>query len=131
MAAEAKKKKKCFECGVKQPLQDMRSLKITEEVRRSQPLLILRNFVGMLLGKKPTNTKKRSWLFGHYQPLETRTATRWFCFNCFIKQLTPKEYALFRNAYHDDAVLEEGQEGAAEMVARLDAVFEGQEEVGC
>lgn len=120
--------RKCHECGVKQPREDMRSLEVKDEVRRSRPLLVLRNFVRMLLGHKPEDTNRRSWLFGHYQRVETRTVTRWYCFACFIKQLTPQEFNLFRNAYHDDAVLEEGSERAAELLARLDGLFSGHQE---
>ena len=123
-----KKKKKCRECGAKCRQTDMHLLTIEKQTRPWLPWLFLRNLVAQLLGYKPKNTKMKSWLFGHYQRVKTKKVMCWFCFNCYIKLLTPTEYQLFRNAYYADAVLEDGQERAAELVARLDAAFAHHEE---
>ncbi len=131
LAAKTKiKKKKCSECRSKCPLPDLHLLKVEIQTRPLLPWLVLRNFVGLLLGYVPENRTKKSWLFGNYQRTETKKVSRWFCFDCYIKLLTPKEFELFRNAYYEDAVVEDGQERAAELVSRLDAVFAGHAEAG-
>jgi hypothetical protein len=131
LAAKTKTKtKECSECRIKCPLPDLHLLKVEIEIRPWLPWLVLRNFAGLLLGYKPKNMNKKSWLFGNYQRTETKKVTRRFCFDCYIKLLTPKEYELFRNAYYEDAVIEDGQERATELVARLDAVFAGHAEAG-
>ena len=129
LAAKTKRKtKKCYECRSKCPLQDLHLLKIEVEIRPWIPWLVVRNLAGLLLGYKPENMTKKSWLFGNYQRTEKKKVTRWFCFDCYIKLLTPKEFELFRNAYYEDAVVENGQERADELIARLDAVFAGHAE---
>ena len=129
MAVKKKtKKKKCYECKSKLPLSDLHLLKVEIQTRPWLPWLVLRNFAGMLLGHMPENMTKKSWLFGHYQRTERKKVTRWFCFDCYIKLLTPKEYELFRDAYYEDAVVEDGREKATQLVARLDAVFAGHTE---
>ena len=123
-------KRKCHVCSIRCPRSDMHLLTVEIQTRPWLPRLILRNFAGLLLGYKPQNTTKKSWLFGNYQRLETKKAIRWYCFSCYVKLLTPKEYELFRNAYYDDALIEGDQEKAAELVAKLDAVFAGHVEAG-
>jgi hypothetical protein len=108
----------------------MHLLTIKKQTRPWLPLLFLRNFVDLLFGYKPANTTKKSWLFGHYKRLKTQKIKCWFCFNCHLKLLTPKEYEQLRNAYYAEATLEDGQEKAAELVGRLDAALAGHEEAG-
>jgi len=121
--------KKCRECGTRLPTEDLHRIQVLKRFRLPLPLLILRNFVGWIMGYKPIHVTKRAWLFGHeYKKLETRKVMRWVCFGCYIRLLTPREYESFRSAYYDDLVMEDGQEKASAMVAHMDAVFAARED---
>ena len=101
----------------------MHRIEMQEEVTHSHIALTLRNAGAMVLGKKPKGTGRRSWLFAHYQRTQLRNVMRWHCFNCYICQLTPHEYQLFRNAHHDELASEQGALQAKTAVARLDALY--------
>ena len=106
----------------------MYRIEIQEQVRRSHIALMLRNAVAMLLGQRPKGTGRRSWLFAHYQRTQSRNVMRWHCFNCYVRQLTPQEYQLFRNGHRDDLASEQGAAQAQASVARLDALYHGEGE---
>lgn len=106
----------------------MHRLELQEKVKRSHIELMLKNAAAMLLSRKPKGISRRSWLFGHYQRTQSRTVMRWHCFDCYIRQLTPQEYQLFRNAHRDDLASEKGAAKAQASVARLDALYHGEGE---
>ena len=120
--------RKCAVCAAKNPKQEMHRIEMQEKVTRSHIALTLRNAAAMLLGQRPKGTGRRSWLFAHYQRTQSRNVMRWHCFNCYIRQLTPQEYKLFRNAHHDDLASEQGVAQAKTSVARLDALYHGEGE---
>jgi len=108
---------------------DMHRIQVKRHFRLPLPLLIGRNFVGLLMGYRPEHISRRAWLFGNeYKKLETKKTMRWVCFDCYIRVLTPREYDAFRSAYYDDLAREKGREQAAAFIAHMDAVFAGREE---
>lgn len=120
----ARNQKKCHDCGIKAQREDMRFVTLVVKKRYALPILFLRNLGGLILGYKPEEKSARRYLFGHgFMELNTRRVRRWLCFDCFIKVLTPSEYEVFRDAYYDDALVEDGEERAAELVAHMDQVF--------
>lgn len=126
----ARNTRKCDECGTRVARDAMRLAHVEVQKRYPLPILFLRNLGGLVLGYKPEHKSVRRYLFGHgFMELNRKTVKRWLCFNCFIQVLTPKEYELFREAYFDDAVVEDGRERAAERLADMDAVFAAREEV--
>ena len=121
--------RKCDECRASQPRADLHRIQIKKYFRLPLPQLIVRNFFSWIMGYKPAHVTKRAWLFGHeYKKLETKKLMRWVCFDCYIRLLTPQEYATFRSAYYDDLVMEDGREKATAMVAHMDAIFTTRED---
>jgi hypothetical protein len=107
----------------------MRHVTLEVQKRYPLPILFLRNLGGLILGYKPEEKSVRRYLFGHgFMELNTKKVKRWLCFDCFIQLLTPKEYAMFREAYYDDALIEDGQEKAAELIVHMDEIFAAREE---
>ena len=122
-------RRKCRACGIKAQREDMRLVTLRIEKRYPHAVLFLRNLGGLVLGQKPAEKGLFRYLFGHgFMELNIKKERRWLCFDCFIRTLTPKEYALFRDAYYDDLLIEDGQEQADGSIARMDAVFAAREE---
>jgi len=102
----------------------MHRIQVKRHFRLPFPLLVVRNFFGLILGYKPEHITRRAWLFGNdFKKLETSRRMRWVCFDCYIRVLTPQEYEVFRSAYRDELALEDGREQADAVIARMDAVF--------